>query len=303
MTKYKQPDGLLPGIYFNLEDEVYHSDKAFSHSGMRKILTHPYDYWHSSPLNSKRSFKVTEAMQFGKMCHMYLLQPEKFFDVYSVPGMGYSPNRKLISRADFAKIEEATEMLRKNEEINNYFQNGFAEVSIFWICPRTGIRLRMRVDYLRTFGIIDLKRNKDIEDDPLGWAIESHGYDMQDELYKQGLKEIRKMLRDKTAKVYGCPDKAWLKKFIDNDEVGFVFLFQRSVSPYVFRVIEFEEDISDNARVCIDCAIDRYVENIEKYGENEWPAGNAKPEKLGAYQLPRKVFNRASRYAMGDIID
>lgn len=303
MTKYKQPDGLLPGIYFNLDEEAYHSDKAFSHSGMRKILTHPYDYWYSSPLNPNRAFKVTEAMVFGKMCHMYLLQPDLFFEIYAVPGMGYKPGRKLVSRADFAKIEEATQMLKDNEEVRGYFQRGFAEVSIFWIDPRTGMRLKMRVDYLRTFGIIDLKRNKEIEDDPLGWVIESHGWDIQTELYKQGVIEIRKSLKAKTAKAYGCPDKLWLKRLVNSDDFNFIFLIQRSASPYVFRVIEFEEDIEDNARTCIDCAVDRYKENIEKYGESKWPAGSAKPEKFGAYQLPRKVFNRASRYAMGDAND
>lgn len=300
---YKQPEGLLPGIYFDLEEEVYHKDPAFSHSGMRNILTHPYDYWYNSPLNPNRKFKTTDAMLLGKLMHMYLLQPEKFFDHYSVPGMGYAPNRRLISRADFSKIEEAVQIIKDNTEAYSYFQNGFAEVSVFWVCSRTGVRLKMRVDYLRTFGIIDLKRNKEIEDDPLGWAIESHGYDIQSELYQQGLREIRAMLREKTAKVYGCPDRNWIRKFTNSEEGGFVFFFQRSTLPYVFRVIEFEDDVIDNARVCIECAIDRYKQNIEKYGANEWPAGNAKPEKLGAYNLPRKIFNRAARYAMGDTND
>lgn len=301
--KHKQPEGLHPGLYFDLDEDTYHRDTAFSHSGMRKILTHPYDYWYYSPLNPHRNFKVTEAMLFGKMCHMYLLQPELFFNTYAVPGMGYKPDRKLISRSDFAKIEEAVQILKDHPEISQYFQKGFAEVSIFWICPRTGIRLKMRIDYLRIFGIIDLKRNKEIEDDPLGWAIEAHGYDIQAELYQQGLRIIRRMLKTKKANVYGCPDKNWLKEFINCEDISFVFLFQRSVAPYVFRVIEFEEDVEENARVCIDCAIDRYKENIEKYGSNEWPAGNAKPEKMGSYHLPRKVFNRASRYALGDTND
>lgn len=303
MKKHKQPEGLLPGIYFNLDEEAYHSDPALSHSGMRNILIHPYNYWHHSPLNPNRKFKVTDAMIFGKMCHMYLLEPELFFDVYAPPGLGYKPNRKLISRADFAKIEEAVQMIKDEPESYAYFQNGFAEVSIFWICSRTGIRLKMRIDYLRTFGIIDLKRCKEIEDNPLGWVIADHGYDMQDQLYKEGLQEIRKMIKAKTAQVYGCLDKAWLKKLINSNETGFVFFFQRSVEPYVFRVIEFEEEIVENARIRIDCAKDRYIENIEKYGVTKWPAGKAKAEKFSIYHLPRKIFDQAGRYSMGESND
>lgn len=303
MPKYTQPEGLLPGIYFNLDETAYHNDPAFSHSGMRNILIHPYYYWCYSPLNPNRKFKVTEAMLLGKMMHMYLLQPEIFFSTYSVPSMGYAPNRKIVARADFAKIEEAVQMIKEETEAYSYFQNGFAEVSVFWICPRTGIRLKMRIDYLRTFGIIDLKRNKEIEDNPLGWVIADHGYDLQDGLYKEGLQEIRKMLKNKTAQVFGCPDKIWLKKFVNSDENAFVFFFQRSMPPYVFRVIEFEDEIVANARSRIDSAKDRYIENIGKYGTNKWPAGKANPEKFSIYHLPRKIFDQAGRYAMGDAND
>lgn len=303
MTSYKQPEGLLPGIYFNLDEQAYHSDPALSHSGMRNILIHPYHYWYHSPLNPNRTFKVTDAMLFGKMCHMYLLQEDQFFKTYNVPGMGYLPGKKAITRADFAKIEEAVQMIKDEPEAYAYFQNGFAEVSVVWICSRTGMRLKMRVDYLRTFGIIDLKRSREIEDNPLGWVIANHGYDLQSEFYQEGLREIRIMLRAKTAKVYGCQDRTWLNKFVKSNENGFVFFFQRSVEPYVFRVIEFEEDVAENARMRIDCAKDRYVENITKYGAGKWPAGKAGPEKFSAYHLPRKIFDQAGRYAMGDAND
>lgn len=294
MTKHKQPGGLLPGIYFDLDEEAYHSDPALSHSGMRNILIHPYHYWHLSPLNPNRTFKVTDAMDFGKKCHMYLLQPELFNEVYSVPGTGYFPKKKILARADYNNIEEAINMIKRVPSAYDYFRNGYAEVSVFWLDPRTKIRMKMRIDYLRTFGIIDLKRSKEIENNPLGWTIAEHGYDIQAELYLEGLRQIKDLIKKKKAAIHNCPDEKWLMEFANDPYAAFMFFFQRSQRPYVFRIIHFDKEIAENARARIETAADRYLEYITKYGAEEWPAGTPEIEEFSIYHLPRKLFDQGA---------
>lgn len=291
---FKQPEGHKAGIYFDMPEEVYHGDPALSHSGMKNILKHPFTYWYYSVLNPDHKPKKTSSMDFGTLTHMYLMQPEKFFEVYTIPGMGYFPNKKIISRTDFRDVEESVQMIKDEKKAYQYFQNGFAEVSIFWPCARTGIMLKIRVDYLRTFGGIDLKRAKNIENNPLGWAISDYGYDMQSELYKEGIKQIKMLLRKKKASSYNCPDLSWLKKFISDEDNMMVLFFQCSQRPYVFRIIEFEKEIADNSRFRIECAIDKYNENIAKYGTNKWPAGSPEIEEFSIYHLPRKIFDQGA---------
>ncbi len=292
--KHKQPDGLLPGIYFGLDENVYHNDPALSHSGMRNILIHPHHYWYHSPLNPNREFKVTDAMQFGSQCHMLLLQPEKFFDVYSVHGMGYSPKKKLIARAEYDKINESIDMIKDVPDAYSYFRNGYAEVSIVWIDPATGMRLKMRVDFLRVFGCIDYKRNKEIENNPLGWAIAEHAYDMQCEVYREGIKQIRILLRKKKAVIHNCPDSKWLEAFMNEEDNMFVFFFQRTTRPFVFRILHFDDEITKNAIFRMSCAVERYVEYIEQYGTGRWPAGTPEIEEFSIYHLPRKIFDQGA---------
>ncbi len=291
---HKQPEGLLPGIYFNLDEEAYHSDPAFSHSGMVNILKHPYDYWYRSPLNPKRSFKPTEAMLFGKQCHKMLLEPDKFFEEYSVPGLGYSPGKRMMARADYSKICEAADMVKMVPDIYSYFTTGFSEVSIVYIDPTTGIRIKIRVDKLYTCGGMDYKRDKSIELNSLGWSIAEYGYDIQSELYPEGMREIKKLLKAKKAVVHDCPDLGWLKRFTNEEDCLFEFVFQRTIAPYVFKKISFDQEIAANARLCIERAKHIYYENITKYGTTEWPPGDATTEEFSIYNLPRKAMMRGA---------
>jgi hypothetical protein len=183
-------------------------------------------------------------------------------------------------------------MIKSVPDIYSYFSSGFPEVSIVYICPTSGIRIKIRIDWLRTFGGIDFKRDKSIEDSSLGWSIAEFGYDLQSELYMEGMREIKSLLRKKRALVHNCPDPAWLKRFIDEEDCMFEFIFQRTVAPYVFKKLYFDQEIADNARLCIQRAKDCYADNIGKYGGGEWPPGEARSEEFSIYNLPRKALMR-----------
>lgn len=291
--KHKQPTVLEPGIYFNLSEHLYHADPALSHGGMVDLLIHPLQYWENGPLNPHREFKETDAMLFGKRCHQLLLEPDNFFKEYAVQGgKDFNAKKRFITRNDFRNISDSVDMIKSVPSAYEYFTNGYAEVSIIWDDPETGIRLRARIDWLRSFGGIDYKRAKNIENNPLGWTISDFGYDIQAALYVDGIKEIKRLLKKRKVKAFGLHDSKWLDKFIADEDALFCFFFQRSTRPYVFRILSFDEEIMNNARQRVYEAKHIYKANIEAFGTDKWPAGSAEPEEFSVYNLPRRIFDQ-----------
>lgn len=290
-----QPIGLQEGIYFNLDEADYHNDPALSHSGMVKLLESPLDYWEKSPLNpNRRLFERTDAMMFGHYCHMLLLEKKRFFQKYAVSGMRADPRtHTYLSKSTYRDVADSVDMIRKVKYADDHFKNGYPEVSIFWRDPATGIMLRIRVDYLRTFGAVDYKRIKSINRNTIGGAICDHGYDIQWVLYTEGITRIKQLLREGKAKVFGDVDAEWLKAFIEDPDVIFRLFFQRSMKPYVWRLFKtLDDEILELARVDTRRAIEIYKEHIEKHGTDEWPAGSAEAEDFSIYHIPKRIYDR-----------
>jgi len=83
----KQPEGLAPGIYLKLPDEVYFADPAISYSGgVKLLLESAASYWLNSPWNPDRDpGKVeTDRLAKGKVFHCLLLEPDQFFKRYFI---------------------------------------------------------------------------------------------------------------------------------------------------------------------------------------------------------------------------
>ena len=149
--------------------------------------------------------------------------------------------------------------------------------------------LRIRVDWLRTFGGIDYKQARDIQDSPLGWQIKDFGYHLQESLYMEGIREIKLALRAGKAVVDGTVDPEWLKAFIADDDCMFRFFFQRSDPPYIFRVLDFDEEIRAKARARISDAKHAYKAGIEQFGIGKPPGGTGKADQFSIFHLPRSI--------------
>lgn len=300
-----QPEGLSPGVYFDLDEKLYHDDPALSHSGMVDLLSHPLDYWMGSPLNPHRKeFKETDAMKFGKRCHKLLLEGERFFDTYAVYGMRPSSALKhiFLSKDAYDAIRDSVKRIRMVPLGDEHFKHGYPEVSIFWRDTRTGIMLRIRVDYLRTFGGIDYKRIRDIGNSTIGNAIVDQGMDIQCALYMEGIQELRRMLLADQAVIdfgrfeedadYSQKAIDWLARFIKTEETMFRFVFQRSAPPFVWRMLDLDDELLAVARNDVDVAKDIYVSNITKYGVAEWPASSGQAEEFSIFNVPRRIHDR-----------
>jgi len=294
-VKHKQPAGMEEGIYFGLDKNLYHNDPALSHSGMTQILRTEsgYDYWVNSPLNPLRpKFEASDAMIFGERCHKLLLEGMAFFKDYSVHGMKQTTAQRWISRAEWTKIHDSVEMIKKYQEGADYFKFGYPEASLFWRDPATGIMLRARVDYLRTFGAIDYKRIKDVGTTSICNAIVDQGLDIQGYLYLMGIRRIRSLLWKGKIAAHGEVNAEWIKAFTEDNDTIFRFFFQRSTPPYVWEIYDFDKDLELTGEDWTLAATEKYKRLIELHGTTEWPAGTGKVTTVELFNIPRRIHDR-----------
>lgn len=299
MAQFVQPPGIAPGIYFNLSNEDYHADPALSHSGMTKLLMSWQDFWVNSIHNpERRAWEQTDAMKFGERSGLLLLQPEKFHQQYNTYGKTTTARKGVwISSVEYTKLNESIEGITEVEIGRDHFMHGHAEVSIFWKDPGTGVNLRAKIDYLRTFGVIDFKRIKAVDRWSIGNAVKAQGLDIQAFVYLEAVKAARAMLQALPPK--GLSDLAkregvtteWLTAFMNDTTLLFRFLFQRSTSPYIWKFRELEDDVMVEGAHATDAAIRRYISGIEKFGLGRPPMGEDTVDKISQYHVPRRDYD------------
>lgn len=294
-----QPEGIQPGIYFNLPNEKYHDDPALSHSGMTKVLVSWPDYWASSCLNPERKkYKPTEAMVFGERSGMLLLQPKVFHVTYNTYGKSNASAKGMwLSSDEWTKLNESIDGVLSTEIGRQHFTDGYAEVSIFWCDPETGIMLRVRVDFLRTFGCIDFKRIAEVSNTAIGRAVKAQGLDIQNFLYLEGVKAARRMLRKMGDK--GRADLAerqrvdplWLEAFTADEDLLFRFLFQRSAPPYIWEFRELENEVLVEGGNAVSAALRRYKAGLERHGVRKPTLGRDTIRTISPYHVPRRDYD------------
>lgn len=284
------------GIYFNLSNDDYHADPALSHSGMTKVLVSWQDYWMSSCHNpDRKKYEQTDAMKFGERSGMLLLEPSKFHDQYNTYGRA-KPNDKGIwlSSVEYTKLHESIKCIMEVPIAAEHFRNGYPEVSIFWK-DTSGIMLRARIDYLRTFGAIDFKRIRAVDNSGIGRAVKEQGLDIQNYLYLEAIKAARSMLAKSPAVFVDCVkqgvDEVWLREFMNDTDLMFRFLFQRSTPPYIWEFRELEDDVLREGANATHAAIRRYRACVEKYGLGKPPMGSPEVKKISQFHVPRRDYD------------
>lgn len=297
----KQPEGLKEGIYFGLDDDTYHNDPALSHSGMTKLLVSWPDFWLSSSLNPQRKKQEpTAAMEFGKRSGMLLTQPRVFHQTYNTHGSTQKTAKGTwLSSVEWQRLNESVDAITSVEIGAQHFRDGYAEVAVFWRDP-SGIMLRVKFDFLRTFGIIDVKRIKAMDDWTIGNAVRDQGLDIQNFLYLEGMKAARAMLNDMGAAGItkfaqaNKVDPIWLAEFAADEDLMFRFLFQRSTPPYIWDFVELEEDALIEGANAMFEAIKRYNAGIKEFGIGKPPLGRNMVRKIGSFVIPRRRYQYES---------
>lgn len=295
----EQPIGIEEGIYFNLSNDDYHADPALSHSGMTKILLSWQDYWMNSIHNpDRKKFEATDAMKFGERSGMLLLEPKKFHEKYNTYGKSAPGSKGVwLSSVEYSRLHESIEGVLDVPIAAEHFKDGYAEVSIFWRDPHTGIMLRSKNDYLRTFGAIDFKRIAGVDNYNIGRAVKAQGLDIQNFLYLEGIKAARRMLRALSeAQIEALANREgvlteWLRAFRDDEDLLYRFLFQRSSPPYIWEFRELDSDVVLEGGNATFKAIKRYKNCLAKYGLGKPPMGNDSVKTVSTYHVPRRDYD------------
>jgi hypothetical protein len=178
----------------------------------------------------------------------------------------------VLKREDYSRIVIASEMIKRNPELESCFENGVPEVSVFWTVD--GVRFRARFDYLRMFAVIDLKSFTNVMDKPIDLAINSaifnHRYDVQSHHYLNARERMREHIR--AGRVFGDIDRDWLNKLAAVDDYLFTFVFYTVNGAPIARAVDVPPGgmVDGAAGADVARAIETYKKYRAHYGDGLW---------------------------------
>lgn len=169
--------GHFIGTIANMPNRVYHRCNSYISSTQLKYL------YSNSPFHYKKRYIDMEleegarstAMLLGSAVHTRCLEPEKFNDEFFVYGKidGRSKEGKeqkeylkeIAKRKELLTTEENDVSLLMRDAVmaraHHYFEEpGDVELSIFWKCPFSGLKMRAKIDRLNTTYFLDLKTTR-----------------------------------------------------------------------------------------------------------------------------------------------
>jgi len=191
-----KPEDITEGIFFGLEESVYHAAPYCGSSNLKTLGTIPGDYWWDSPMNPLREIEEeSSAMRFGTALHARILHGLDYFkqhyryvegergDAVSaeglkewIKGQGGTPaklkadNEKmvreqfginLVTERVYERLAVSAEQILKNPHLVQAFSTGWPEVSIFWLDQddpnEAPVPMKARFDYWKLRTIVDLK--------------------------------------------------------------------------------------------------------------------------------------------------
>jgi exodeoxyribonuclease VIII len=180
-------------IIHDLPAETYHAMPELSNSGMSKLKKSPANFKHYLDNGSES----TDAMEFGSMFHMAVLEPGLFNSTYESTNCNdkrttaYKTAAKAIEANGRIPIEEKTVtqlMLMKDAMWNSFpgflpLRGGTAEASIIY--TDDGVQCKCRIDYLGDDAIIDLKTTTDASANGFQDSVFKFGYHRQQAHYQR----------------------------------------------------------------------------------------------------------------------
>lgn len=172
------------------------------------------------------------------------------------------------------KIEVAAKLIEAHPELSKALQGGAPQVSIVWICPKTGIPLRVRLDYLKPRLIVDLKTLEPRGDMPVERAIAKEigfrSYHIQASLYREACEQIPRMIRD--GRVFGTPPPGLLDGLSKHPKKTWSWIFQlKGPAPQAFGYVLPETSfLWAHAETVIDNAKHTFRECLDHFGADPW---------------------------------
>lgn len=201
------PGAREPGIYYDVPEDEYYSDPAFSQSQAKVLRVSPAKYKWQLEHGGETA---TRSLELGKLAHTRILgvgaqavviPPELLSSSGAIAGKDakafvartLAAGNVPVKAAQLAEVEAMAEMLMSHEEARALLTTpGHAEASMWWDDPLTGIRCRGRVDWLTTLGEAvcntDYKSTADAGPFAFAKSVANYGYHVQAAAYELGLR-------------------------------------------------------------------------------------------------------------------
>ncbi len=216
----KEPDELVYDLPF---DKYLGNRTCISNSGLKKILKSPRHYIADllGYEEEEEDGAEKDHFRFGRAAHMLILEPKKFRELHLVmpefTGLtkdgkeshrskdaldkkakwlaDVPPEALVLTQAEMDSLMLMVENLMAHETAANLLKNGRPEVTGFFTHKETGLRVRIRPDYLtwdsqQKLYISDLKTARDVSAGMFSTQTANLKYHMQLALYVDGVAQI-----------------------------------------------------------------------------------------------------------------
>lgn len=197
------------GIHPNVPAHVYHQRilGLVSKSALDELAKAParYKAWIDGIVGNDS----TPALEFGAAFHCALLEPERFKQTYVVvPDFGdcrktenktkrdewrrENGHKQVLEVADAWRIKGMCEAVRSHALAGKMLVDGEAEQTILWTDEETGLKCKVRTDYLiRQFETaVDVKSTTSAHPKAFVKDVFRYGYHLQHALYRAGLAAV-----------------------------------------------------------------------------------------------------------------
>jgi hypothetical protein len=242
-----------PKVVDGLSAEDYHADRtSISSTGLRTLLApgcpaqFKYDRDHPQP--PKREFDLGNAVHTLVLGEGHDIVELDFSDYKKADARterdeAYAAGKVPLLPKEKQQVDAMAKAIREHPLAGPLFApgTGVAEQSIYWTDPATGVRCRIRPDWLKQIpGLtlcVDLKTTKDANPDAVSRAIRDYSYHQQDALYVDGI---------------------WAA--LQPEDVRFVFVFLSKQAPHLITVRELTQQDRDIGRARNEHALRIYAE-------------------------------------------
>jgi hypothetical protein len=201
----------------NQPEQEYHADVTAIGSGRLKVILKSPATFHAM-FGERKAEEPSEAMKFGTLVHRAILEPDKLWNSFVVePAFtGFTKDGKesansadaklkrqawrnslpegttIVTQDDYDRLRGMMEALLRNRDAFNILKNGKTEISGYYRDPETGIKCRIRPDFLQfnLNALVDLKTTRDCSLNEFSKIIWNYRYDFQLAMYCEGIRQI-----------------------------------------------------------------------------------------------------------------
>jgi len=267
-----------PKVIDGLSAEAYHADKtSISSSGLRALLNpgcpaqFKYDRDHQAP--PKREFDLGNAVHAAVLgeghdiVEIVGFTDYKKADARALRDEAYAAGKVPLLPKEVEQVAAMEKAIREHRDAGPLFAPGMgiAERSIYWTDPATGVRCRVRPDWLiirpEVTVIVDLKTTTDASPDACSKAIETYSYHQQGALYIDGVQAAG-----------FAPEGA-----------RFFVAFQSKKAPYLVTLRELKDQDQDIGRARNEVALRLYADCV---ANDDWPDWTGSVDQIPQIGMP-----------------